>query len=250
MTHPQQFPARTTRCDKHGEYQSLNYLGNVWSRCPTCTDLEASEKREKAEADEAERKRRRWLDMLGHSQIPERFRNRTLDAYTVHNEGQRHALNFARGYAASFDQALETGRSALFLGMPGTGKTHLAVGIALAVMARGHTALFITALRAMRRVKDTWRRDSDETETQAIRALTFPDLLILDEVGVQHGSDTEKTILFDVINERYEQCKPTILLSNLTTDQVKLYLGERVFDRMREDGGEYIPFTWESHRGK
>ena len=44
-----------------------------------------------------------------------------------------------------------------------------------------------------------------------------PDLLILDEVGVQFGSETEKMILFEIINGRYEQLKPTIVISNRRT---------------------------------
>jgi DNA replication protein DnaC len=112
------------------------------------------------------------------------------------------------------------------------------------------SVLFTTVMRAIRRVKDTWNRENTESETQAIAALVFPNLLILDEVGVQFGSDTEKLILFDVLNERYERRRPTLLLSNLALDEVKVYLGERVFDRMREDGGEVITFTWESHRAK
>lgn len=73
---------------------------------------------------------------------------------------------------------------------------------------------------------------------------------MLDEVGVQFGSETEKLMLFDVLNERYEERRSTILLSNLDLNGVKGFLGERVFDRIREDGGQYIPFDWESFRGK
>jgi DNA replication protein DnaC len=67
-------------------------------------------------------------------------------------------------------------------------------------------------------------------------------------VGVQFGSDTEKLMLFDILNERYERRRPTILMSNLPRDEVSAYLGERVFDRLREDGGQFISFTWESYR--
>ena len=134
--------------------------------------------------------------------------------------------------------------------MPGTGKTHLAVGIALELMRQGRAAMFCTVMRAVRTVKETWRRDSEQSEAEAIRALVFPDLLILDEVGVQFGSEAEKLILFDVLNERYERCKATILLSNLTATEVKDYLGERVMDRMREDGGKVVVFDWESYRGR
>lgn len=86
----------------------------------------------------------------------------------------------------------------------------------------------------------------------------FPDLLILDEVGVQFGSDTERLLLFDILNERYERRRPTILMSNLALDDaeeggrvvpgIKSYLGERVFDRLREDGGQSVVFDWPSHR--
>ena len=67
---------------------------------------------------------------------------------------------------------------------------------------------------------------------------------------MQFGSDTEKLILFDVLNERYEKRRPTLLLSNLVVDDVQAYLGERIFDRLREDGGEAVAFDWESHRAK
>jgi DNA replication protein DnaC len=80
--------------------------------------------------------------------------------------------------------------------------------------------------------------------------MTDMDLLILDEIGVQFGSETERNLLFDVLNERYEDCKPTLLLSNLPKQDVAKYLGERVMDRLREDGGRVVVFDWESHRGR
>jgi len=102
----------------------------------------------------------------------------------------------------------------------------------------------------IRTVRDTWRRDSDASEIEAIRTFSAPDLLILDEVGIQAGSENERQILFDVLNERYETRKSTLLLTNLSVGECKHYLGERVFDRMREDGGEFVAFDWDSYRGK
>jgi DNA replication protein DnaC len=43
---------------------------------------------------------------------------------------------------------------------------------------------------------------------------------------------------------------PTILLTNLDTEALKDYLGERLVDRMREGGGRMVSFTWDSYRGK
>lgn len=242
---------KTATCETHGEFKSRCILGSIWSRCPTCEkEREAAEVAGK-ESKEREEKRARWQRKIGDAGIPERFKSRTLHSFVAACAEQQTALAFSTDYADTFDEVLKTGRSAVFLGLPGTGKTHLAVGIGLRIMHRDNrSVLFTTVMRAIRRVKDTWSRGSDETETGAIAALVYPDLLILDEVGVQFGSETEKLILFDVLNERYENHRPTLMLSNLSLDEVKAFLGERIFDRLREDGGEVIPFNWASHRGR
>lgn len=243
--------SRQASCEAHGEYQSRNLFGIIWSNCPTCETI----RREKEQAEQAERDRieklRRWESKLGHSGIPDRFKTRTLETYVADTAQKKRALDFALSYALDFGWGKPTqGRSALFVGKPGTGKTHLAAGIGLSLMANGYSVLFFTVMRAIRRVKDTWSRDSKESESQAIAALVEPDLLILDEVGIQFGSETEKLILFDILNERYEKRRACILLSNLSIEEVSAFLGERVIDRLREDGGEVIPFTWESHRSQ
>jgi DNA replication protein DnaC len=74
-------------------------------------------------------------------------------------------------------------------------------------------------------------------------------LLIIDEVGVQYGTEGEQVIMFDIINRRYRDAMPTILITNLGKEGFKKYLGERSFDRLRENG-IWVPFDWESHRGK
>lgn len=239
-------------CEKHGEYdvKEVVFLGRKIARtsCQACIDeQEAASKRE-----ELDRVRtaeiQRWESRIGTACIPDRFRDKTLDSYIADSDGKRKARDFAKRYAEEFDGI--SGKCAVFLGKPGTGKTHLSIGIALSVMRQGYTAMFMTVMRVIRRIKDTWGRGSEMSETEAIQSLVFPDLLILDEIGVQFGSDTEKMLLFEVINERYELRKPTLLLSNLSLDEVKAYLGERVFDRLREDGGEVIVFDWESQRGR
>lgn len=245
-------PPRSETCEKHGAFEARHVFGRIWSRCPEC----ATEVRERETAERERREReevsKRWQRRLGHAGIPDRFQDRSIQSYVAETEGQRRALAFAEAYADAFDDALATGRSAIFIGKPGTGKTHLAVGIGLRVMQRdGRTVLFSTVMRAIRRIRNTWGHNNcDESETEAIEVFTNPDLLILDEVGIQYGSSAEKLLIFDVLNERYENRRPTLLLSNLALDDVKAYLGERVFDRFREDGGEVVVFDWSSHRGR
>lgn len=241
---------RSANCETHGSYESRQIMGRIWTKCPVCSTERAALEKRQQEEQEREQKRLAWQERLQHSCIPERFHDRTLKNFVANTPGQVNALRFATKYADEFDAVMKSGRCAMFIGAPGTGKTHLAAGIALRLMHRDRrSVLFTTVMRAIRSIKDTWTKGSTVTETQAIEALVYPDLLILDEVGVQFGSETEKLMLFDVLNERYEKRKPCLLLSNLSMEDVKAYLGERIFDRLREDGGEAVAFDWESHRG-
>ena len=241
---------RQENCQAHGQFESRRLFQSIWSRCPQCNIEEERAKIIASEARAREERSRNWRRKVEDSGIPERFRTRTLDVFQVGTEKQALAMEFARDYADNFDDVLKSGRSALFIGPPGTGKTHLAAGIALQIMhQQNRTVLFTTVIRALRKIKNTWRRNSEETEGEVVANLVSPDLLILDEVGVQFGSDTELALLFDVINERYEKCRPTLLISNLSREEVKRYLGERSYDRLREGNGQVVVFEGASYRG-
>ena len=97
-------------------------------------------------------------------------------------------------------------------------------------------------------MKRSYDRTSSGTEDDAIAELVKPRLLILDEVGADYGTEHSKTILFDIINKRYENIKPTIVLTNLDAAALREYFGERIVDRLREGGGKLVTFTWVSHR--
>jgi DNA replication protein DnaC len=188
--------------------------------------------------------------LLAAAGIPERFRDRTLESYGANCEGTGTAKRFAVDFVERFDES--RGRGAMLLGNVGTGKTHLACAICRQLLVDKPTRkiMYASVQRAVRRIKETWGKGSGESEAQAIEALARPDLLILDEVGVQFGSETERSLLFDVLNERYERRRATIFISNHNRDEVAAFLGARVIDRMREDDGALIVFDWESHRGR
>ena len=239
---------KTKTCPKHDlEYEPTEVAG-IRAGCPKCEDERAEEWR----LADAERKKveasTRWQAKLEAAGIPKRFQSKTLLAYKAECDGQRKALDWAREYAWSFEKTADSGRSALLIGKPGTGKSHLAIAIALHLLEHGGTAWFGTVQQAVRKVKDSWGRKSKTTESEAIASMTKPDLLILDEVGIQFGTNFESNLLFDILNERYAQMRPTILLSNLLADDVTEFLGERVLDRMREDGGKVMVFDWDSYR--
>lgn len=252
------FPVLATEgrsCDTHGPYTAKNVRvpggRELWTDCPECDRERVEREDRKIMAEMRQQQQQRMNEQLiGRAAIPRRFTDRSLQNYNAENEGQRRALNAATRYAETWRENMEHGTSLIMCGNPGTGKTHLAVGIAKHIMADGGTAMFTRVIDMARTVKECYNRDAVKTERQVIADFARPDLLILDEVGHQHGSDTERMILFDVINARYEACRPIILITNLGLSGLREYLDERAQDRLREGGGRVIVFDWQSQRDK
>lgn len=248
-TVPQQ--TRAGNCDRHGEYESkgMSLLGlrTIWTGCPACAQEQRVSDEEKRRADEESDRQRRMERRLSTSGIPLRFRDRTFENYVADTDGKRNALKVAMDFAANFDDHSRDGTTVVFSGKPGTGKSHLAIAVAMIVMGSG-TAMYLNALDLVRMVRDTWRRDSEMTESAVLHELSTVGLLVIDEIGVQYGTDGEQVILFDVLNRRYRDLMPTILLTNLGAKGMKEFLGERSFDRLRE-GGIWVAFDWDSYRG-
>jgi len=244
-------------CSDHGTYTDyLTGLGKarqaVWTGCQQC----AEEKR--AEADRIEQEKmirentRRSIEArVGRSCIPPRFADRTFANYRVSSAEQKQALNICRKYAENFPAHAQRGRSLMLLGNVGTGKTHLAAAIGNHLVREfSLAALYVTAGSVIRHVKSSFDRDTSHNEVQAYQLFATPDLLILDEIGVQNATEFERTVMFELINSRYEAMKPTVVISNRGRDELATYMGDRVVDRLRENGGKLVLFTWESQRGK
>lgn len=178
--------------------------------------------------------------------IPRRYIEASFASYQAPTPGQAAALTACQQFSADW-----TGRGGmLLLGRCGTGKTHLACAILHAVGAAGPERWVLryrTVMQALRTVKSTWRAASDESEADALRALIRPDVLVLDEIGVQFGTEAERLILTEMINERYNECRPTVLAGNLTLPELLGVIGERALDRVC-DRGQVVVFDWASYR--
>jgi DNA replication protein DnaC len=182
--------------------------------------------------------------------IGKRFRGKTFAEYQTSHPKQETTLKTCQRYAETFAARRDEGDGMILMGKPGTGKNHLAAAIAGSVIEAGYVVLHTTAIKVVRAVKETWDRNNREGEAVVIKRFMEPDLLIIDEVGAQFGSTTEQVYLMEIINGRYAEMLPTILLTNLDHDALEKCLGPQVVDRFYEGKSQVLTMDWESYRRK
>lgn len=253
---------RAEQCSVHGEYTSRNMFGSRWTTCPVCAEEEHNG--QEAEV-AATRKRERAQHHMLLSGLEGRFLDATFANFEVATEDQARVLNACSGFVKSIAQ--QKGGGLALIGKPGTGKTHLGSAMVNALIhAHEMAAMIYSGREIVRLLRSTWgdrkqpvigaydSRDRGyvevrrpDTEEAMLRSFGETPLLVIDEIGMQFGSDAETVQLFDVIDLRYRLQLPTVILSNLTGNELKKAMGDRAYDRIRE-GSRLLACKWESRR--
>ena len=197
--------------------------------------------RSEAEVLERERELRDERLFIHYKQeAPERFFKESLNTYKADDDEKRNTLAKAR----LFVQAVKCGgfQTLIFLGNVGTGKTHLACGIIRE--CGGLYRLASSIVEELRRAKSF---NADKTEAKILDAYGKTGLLIIDEIGRGAVAAEEQYMLYQIINERYNRRKPTVLISNQTKKEFLQYIGIAAADRLTESA-QVVELTGKSYR--
>lgn len=237
-------------CDKHGEfefrYQKLGERYLVNDQCGRCAAemnaaQDAADQQRRAAEEKTRLERKRCDAGVALRYVQSSFRD-----FRCETPEQASALADVQTY---FKDIGNGGNGNLIMsGNVGTGKTMLASAGINQLLTQGRRCKIAKLGDIVRQVKDSWQRQGGKTETDIIREYVGLDFLVIDEVGQQRGTETETLLVFEIIDGRYQAMLPTMLISNLDRRGITDAIGERAFDRLRQDGGKLVAFNWSSMR--
>jgi DNA replication protein DnaC len=106
-------------------------------------------------------------------------------------------------------------RNVVFIGNPGTGKTHLSISIGITALKKGYKVLFTQVSEMLMNLNSS---KADNSYYKCIDFYLAPDLLILDELGFKKLPNYSADDFFEIISKRYERGS-CIISTNKTFEQ-------------------------------
>lgn len=161
-----------------------------------------------------------------------RFDNFNLDYYPdgagiSPRRRMESVLDYCKAYAEDFSLRSP---SLLLYGKTGLGKTHLSLAIAGKAVEAGYGVIYMTAQNLFNRLeREKFGRGDGENTEQSILDC---DLLIIDDLGSEFSTQLTVSALYNIVNCRGLEEKPTIISTNLIPDELKNTYSDRIASRI------------------
>lgn len=185
---------------------------------------------------------RRYESRLRLSGLPHR---KTLDDFELGFQPELDPKRIAELRSLRF---LERKVSALILGPPGTGKSHIAIGLAMEALARGYLVRYTTLDDLIRSL-----READALGKLGTRLGFFqrPHLLICDEVSYSPLDRSDANRFFQLVNRRYTRGSMIVTSNKSVGEWAELFgeeaLAAAILDRLLHDA-EVLTINGPSYR--
>lgn len=177
--------------------------------------------------------------LIKSSGIPPLFENSTFESYTAPTIVQQQSIKLL--VQNSID------KNVIMLGKTGTGKSHFGCSIIqkeidkeLQSLSEDDINEYKSRLNRQKLIsKFLYVKFSQLTQLKFENPSLFKRLLtskfiIIDEIGRQ-SSDGREEVLFEIMDHRYDHILTSCLISNLTANDLRDYIGHALFSRLKEN---------------
>jgi DNA replication protein DnaC len=158
------------------------------------------------------------------SRIPPNYRDASLENFEIPKDnptardGLGKVLMQVRAFKREFPLAQPPGL--LFVGAPGTGKTHLAIAVMKDLLEKGHECLFFDYQNLLDRIRSGYDAASGAADREAYRTALDAEVLVLDDLGAHRVTEWVEDTVTAIITYRCNNRKPLIATTNLPDDDV------------------------------
>ena len=212
-------------CRDCGETFEATNLGPATAKyCLKCSEERERQEEEREQQAQKELEEARYRELVALARIPPRWREVTFD--TLDPNRQPVAQRLAREYAEGFNKESP---SLVFYSLGnGTGKTTLAAAIANYVLHELRApVIFAKARDIMLEIRKTFS-DHYETEAEILDKISYVDLLVLDDVGVDRPSEWIKSTYWTLMDRRFDWMLPVVVTTNKPFEGREEVLADRI----------------------
>ena len=206
-----------------------NLLDEMLATMAEETPEERAEREREVRAQIEDEERKHKQEVFERSGVPARYYAESLDTFLTFDEMSRHAKEVAELFASKTKEGQF--KSLVLIGNAGTGKTHLACSLVRAMEFGAYYRSTPDVVEEIRRAKSF---NSARTEAEIVESYGSCRFLVLDEIGRGINANDEKYTLYQIINARYNNRRPTVLISNMTKKDFLQYIGNASADRLVE----------------
>lgn len=173
------------------------------------------------------------LSQMGLGATVSRYK---LETYKADNDNTKKIKTAAESYISKGF----TGKRSFFIsGRPGSGKSHICVGITQEVMTLGdgHTVEFFSWIEKSGELKRN--AVNDDGYSKILAPALKADLLYIDDFFKNYPNDADKKIAMEIIGGRYNSGKPCVISSERSLDDIAK-IDEALSGRISEMCGNYV----------